>query len=91
MRNLGRIAWPILESIIIAGIVGMMEESIAFAVIFLIGLITFTYLYGIIIRAIGWAVIGYLIGGEQSYFFANVFIALAIFAIRYVIGRFLKI
>lgn len=89
-REFLKVAFPILESIIISSIFGVYQQSLAFAVVFFIGLLVFTFIFGVIIRAIGWGVIGYIVG-EQSYFLVNISVALVVVAIRFGINKLLKI
>lgn len=88
-REFLKIALPIIESIIISSIFGVYQQSLAFTVVFFIGLIVFTYIFGVIVRAIGWGVIGYIVG-EQSYFLVNFSVAVILVAVRFGMFKLLK-
>jgi hypothetical protein len=89
-REFLKFAFPIIESIIISSIFGVYQQSLAFTIVFFIGLMVFTYIFGVIIRAIGWGVIGYIVG-EQSYFLVNISVTIILIVIRFGLYKLMKI
>lgn len=89
-REFIKFIWPVIESLIVATLIGMKIGTLASVIVIFIGIFVSSLIYGSIIKCIGWGICGMTFFVENFHLILDTLLGLIFFSFRFFGAKLIK-